>query len=351
MTGRIIWETSPTSIGNIPVALRSRDEHSFSGRGTYARSCNRQGMTVATWTISALKIVAALAAFGIGIPLVVALASFSQAYAALIVAAIAGFVGYRFVWFGSAAPARRVVGMFALFYTAFCLLTFALVRDEGPWKLRTVEQAAEYKRKTEAEREAQLEKERAWAEKARAESERASAEAKERAEREAEDKAERDRREAARLAGLRKSNPDEYLALIKTSRPQIWVDELKVLRPKEYAAYQAQEAREREDRMRAFQRSNPKDYLTLSHSWRAGGFGSVMLADFTVKSTLLFAVKDIVVRCIGYGNSGTAISEHSAVLYDVVPANATKRISGVNLGFMSSQTATAGCQIVRATPL
>jgi hypothetical protein len=187
---------------------------------------------------------------------------------------------------------------------------------------------------------------------ARAEEEqRQQRENTERLVREAAEKEEQKKRELAELQDLRKTNPDEYLVRLKMIDLPKWVDEAKVLRPKVYAAYQEEVRKQNERAEYAREREAPKDFLTLEHSWRAAGFGNVMVADFTIKSTLLFAVKDITIRCTGYGASGTTISELAQTVYDIVPAKSTKRLNGVNMGFMSSQVSTAACQIVSVVPM
>ncbi len=154
-----------------------------------------------------------------------------------------------------------------------------------------------------------------------------------------------------RLRLLRTSDPDQYLQELKPLDLVKWVEELKLLRPKQFAIYQEEVRKENERAESGRQRANPKEYLTLNHAWRAGGFGSVMIADFTITSRLQFPVKDIAIRCTGYGNSGTKISELATTVYEIVPARATKRMSGVNVGFMSSQVTRAGCEINSVVPM
>lgn len=171
-------------------------------------------------------------------------------------------------------------------------------------------------------------------------------EAKEKAAREAAERAEREKKEAAELQALRKSDPDEYLKRLKEKDLTRWVEEAKVLRPKLYQAHLEAVRKQNEADEYTRQRKAPVDYLTLDFSWSKGGFESVMIADFTIKSTLQFEVRDIEILCIGSGNSGTRLARIPQTIYDVVPAKATKRFRGLNMGFIPQQMTNANCSIV-----
>lgn len=129
--------------------------------------------------------------------------------------------------------------------------------------------------------------------------------AREKADREEAERAEQKKREAAEMVALRKSNPDEYLTRLKAKDMTMWVEEAKVLRPKLYAAHLEQMKRQSESDEYARQMKSPKEYVSLDMTWSKGGFDSVMVANFTIKSTLQFQVRDISIRCTGFGNSGT----------------------------------------------
>lgn len=158
---------------------------------------------------------------------------------------------------------------------------------------------------------------------------------------------EQQKRDEAEMAALRKTDPDQYLARLKEKDGVKWLEELKSLRPRLYAAHveqekkeAAQRAAEIEDRL---QRSHPLDYLTLDMTWQKGGFNTVMLATFTVKSTLKYPVRDLRIRCIMSANSGTELSKIDHVIYDIVPPRSTKRFPGVNMGFIPNQASQASC--------
>jgi hypothetical protein len=97
---------------------------------------------------------------------------------------------------------------------------------------------------------------------------------------------------------------------------------------------------------RAAAMKDPAAGLTLQNiTWHLGGFDVVAIATFTVKSTNDFPTRDIEFSCTSHGASGTALSGVTHTVYDVVPAKGTKVFREVNLGFMSSQSATLSCRI------
>lgn len=91
------------------------------------------------------------------------------------------------------------------------------------------------------------------------------------------------------------------------------------------------------------------DRMTLSaQSWEKGGFGSIGIMSMTISNMNPFAVKDITIRCTFDGKSGTQLTERLQTIYDTIPANNSKRFAKVNVGFIDSQSARAGCSLVMA---
>jgi vacuolar-type H+-ATPase subunit I/STV1 len=170
----------------------------------------------------------------------------------------------------------------------------------------------------------------------------------EQARREEEQRQELARRDKEVLENLKKTNVDQYLVFLKTKDMALWLQEAKTLRPKLYAAHVAEEQRQAEESQKRIEISNqkdrPLDYLTLDTALSKGGFDTVLLATFTIKSTLSFPVHDIAVLCRVLGNSGTELQEISQTIYDVMPPGASKRFE-VNLGFVHSQGTRAICRI------
>lgn len=83
--------------------------------------------------------------------------------------------------------------------------------------------------------------------------------------------------------------------------------------------------------------------------WRKGGFGTVMIATFTISNENDFAIKDLYVACELTAPSGTKIGYAAATLYERVPAHGRKTVREVNMGSGISrdfnQAATASCKL------
>lgn len=94
---------------------------------------------------------------------------------------------------------------------------------------------------------------------------------------------------------------------------------------------------------------HPEQALEITRfSWEKGGFGSVQLVHFTVKNSAPFAIKDFTLECKHQGPSGTDMDENTSVVYEVVPANGSKRVGEVNMGIIASQVASSRCNITEA---
>lgn len=95
--------------------------------------------------------------------------------------------------------------------------------------------------------------------------------------------------------------------------------------------------------------NNPKDVLLrdvkLDFRWHKGGFGSVMLADFTVKNPTQYSFKDFEVKCTHTGPSGTVIDSNTRTIYEIVRAGSTKHINEQDMGFIHSQATKSYCEI------
>lgn len=87
-------------------------------------------------------------------------------------------------------------------------------------------------------------------------------------------------------------------------------------------------------------------FVTIKNwSWKNGGFGAVMVADFTLRNENGFGVKDVLIKCETYGGSGTQIGEVSTTVYEIVAAHKEKTIRGLSVGFINSQAKSASCRI------
>lgn len=70
----------------------------------------------------------------------------------------------------------------------------------------------------------------------------------------------------------------------------------------------------------------------------------------TVVNAASFAIKDFELTCTHQGTSGTEIDRNVRTVYEVVPANASKRIREINMGVIVSQASNSYCEITDAVP-
>jgi len=85
--------------------------------------------------------------------------------------------------------------------------------------------------------------------------------------------------------------------------------------------------------------------VTIDFKWTKGGFGSIMIADFTITNLSDYPVKDLDVTCNHFANSGTKIDSNSRTIYETVPAKGKKVVKDFNMGFIHSQAARSSCEI------
>lgn len=97
--------------------------------------------------------------------------------------------------------------------------------------------------------------------------------------------------------------------------------------------------------------ADPASFLQIrSFDWWKGGFGSIMMASFSIKNNATVAMSDIRLICTVYGESGTAIAKINKTVFVKIPAKGSKRVGELNLGFVNSQASTGGCIVEGATP-
>jgi hypothetical protein len=84
-------------------------------------------------------------------------------------------------------------------------------------------------------------------------------------------------------------------------------------------------------------------------SWKKGGFDSIGLMSFTLKNGNDYQVKDISIVCTFYGNSGTELGARTHTLYETIRPSDKRTFSGVNIGFIPSQSSKGGCDVVSAS--
>jgi hypothetical protein len=100
------------------------------------------------------------------------------------------------------------------------------------------------------------------------------------------------------------------------------------------------------------EREHPEQFLEITKfSWTTEGFGSFMVADFTIKNSSAHDIKDITVRCTHAAPSGTVIDSNERTIYEVVQSNKTRSFRKFHMGFIHSQAKSSGCKIVSASLL
>ena len=94
----------------------------------------------------------------------------------------------------------------------------------------------------------------------------------------------------------------------------------------------------------------PEEALEIADwHWSSGGFGSIMIIDrMKITNAAPFAIKDFVVKCTHQGPSGTDMDSNTRRVYDVIPANGSKTVREINMGFINSQATTSRCEITDA---
>ena len=80
-------------------------------------------------------------------------------------------------------------------------------------------------------------------------------------------------------------------------------------------------------------------------SWRKEGFDNIMEADFKIKNSTDYDVKDIFIKCTHSAASGTQIDYNTHTEYRVFKHRSTTWLREVNMGFIHPQAAKTWCQI------
>lgn len=83
----------------------------------------------------------------------------------------------------------------------------------------------------------------------------------------------------------------------------------------------------------------------IDFSWSKGGFGNVMMADFSIHNPSDYTIKDIEVTCTHFANSGTEIDSNTRTIYEFVPARGKKSIKNFNMGLIHNQAEKTSCRI------
>ncbi|MGI8961550.1 MAG: hypothetical protein ACR2IV_17670 [Bryobacteraceae bacterium] len=80
-------------------------------------------------------------------------------------------------------------------------------------------------------------------------------------------------------------------------------------------------------------------------SWYKEGFGSIMMANFTIRNDGDLMVKDLEIECTHSAPSGTEIDSNARTIYEIVPPHTSRRFRNFNMGFIVEQAASSSCEI------
>lgn len=77
--------------------------------------------------------------------------------------------------------------------------------------------------------------------------------------------------------------------------------------------------------------------------WEKSGFGTVMVATFTVYNDNPFPIKDVEVTCVHSTNSGTVIDRNTRTIYERLDARGYVAVPEMNMGFIHSAANSTRC--------
>ena len=81
-----------------------------------------------------------------------------------------------------------------------------------------------------------------------------------------------------------------------------------------------------------------KSQIALDFAWSKGGFGNIMEADVKIINSSGHAIKDVEIRSLQFGKSGTQIDRNTRTIYEIIEAGETKEFKKFNMGFIHSQS-------------
>jgi hypothetical protein len=79
------------------------------------------------------------------------------------------------------------------------------------------------------------------------------------------------------------------------------------------------------------------------------GFGTILELGGVLVNSSPIAIKDPVVECELFAESGTKIDSVRDTIYKLIPPNETVRFAEENMGFVQSEWRSYSCRVVRAT--
>jgi hypothetical protein len=141
-------------------------------------------------------------------------------------------------------------------------------------------------------------------------------------------------RASAIVQTLKQQNPADSDATKLTRSAAAAAEQLAIRAPEEFAASKIKLA---------------------DFSWEKGGFGTVMMANFTFRNDSPTDVGDLKIHCEHHDANGVLLDENEGTAFGIVKAHSSSRMTNVNMGFLSAQTSRSpntktNCEIVNLKP-
>lgn len=86
--------------------------------------------------------------------------------------------------------------------------------------------------------------------------------------------------------------------------------------------------------------------VSLEFNWEKAGFDNIMKGDFTVINDSAYKIKDIEIKCIHFGKSGSRIDSNTRTIFDVVEKESSKTFKDFSMGMIHSQAEKSSCEII-----
>ena len=92
-------------------------------------------------------------------------------------------------------------------------------------------------------------------------------------------------------------------------------------------------------------RNNPLSRVVLNATLEKTIFKAEIVLNLDIRNGNDFPVKDFVITCKGYGDSGTLIATREATLFQVLRGGATGHFTKFDMGIMDIQATKVHCEV------
>lgn len=139
-------------------------------------------------------------------------------------------------------------------------------------------------------------------------------------------------------------NADVRDGLDKLQRANAVIDSVTRQYPNDSSA--AQLSRDAQSAAAGLATRFPRDFAAaetklVDFSWEKGGFGTVMMAKFTIRNESPVDLADFKIVCQHYDANGVVIDQNAGTAFGIAKAHATIRITNINMGFLNPQSGTS----------